>query len=363
MLDLTINIKTHKKNITENNNALNNYISINAEPVQMGDIWVKLYDSDPTIIVGYSSGQGKLQIASNITKINSMSFYTNNSVTSVDFSQATSLSIISDFAFSGCTNLTGDLVIPSNVTSIGIGAFELTSITSLDLSWATSLTTINAWAFQNCSNLTGELVISSNEINIQTETFFRGANFDNLYFLSETPPTSFGTNWQPTVTGKVYVPSEAAKETYLKAENFGFDSSQVQVIGISGKQQFNINEKTKGFQQYTITDQSFIPTKWEIVMTEEEKPEWLSIDNNGLLSWSDQCVAGRYKFKIKAINDLQSYVESAPIFFIVNESIKPKKLNISLILALLILLGIPTILAVGFGVWYLTKKKKTTVKI
>ena len=104
-------------------------------------------------------------------------------------------------------------------------------------------------------------------------------------------------------------------------------------------------------------------------MTEEGaiQPEWLSIDNQGILSWTDQCAVGTYKFKIKATNDLQVSVESAPITFVVNESIEPEptpeKSNIPLILGLLIGLGIPVILAIAFIIWYLTKKKKTTVKI
>ena len=42
---------------------------------------------------------------------------------------------------------------------------------------------------------------------------------------------------------------------------------------------------------------------------------------------------------------------------------EPSKSNTGLILGLILGLGIPTILAVGFGIYYLTKKKKTIVKI
>ena len=170
--------------------------------------------------------------------------------------------------------------------------------------------------------------------------------------------------WQPTVTGKVYVPSEEAKSKYTSAQNFGFTEEQIEVIGVSGKALINIDEKSKGSEQYT-TIGGFSATKWEIVMTEGEQPEWLSIDNQGILSWTDQCVVGTYKFKIKATNDLQASVESAPITFVVNEPIEPEpsKSNTGLILGLLLGLGIPIVLAIGFGIWYLTKKKKTTVKI
>ena len=180
------------------------------------------------------------------------------------------LTSISNSAFYNCKNLTGDLVIPSSVTSIEIGAFSYTGISSLDLSQATSLTTIGERAFESCSNLTGDIVIPSSVTTIGRSAFAINT-IDNLYFSSETPPTSFGSDWQPTLTGKVYVPTEAAKQAYLKAENFGFTEDQIEISS--------------------------------------------------------------------------------------------KNSNTGLILGLLFGLGIPIILVVGFGIWYLTKKKKTTVKI
>ena len=245
---------------------------------------------------------GDIVIPSNVTSIRDDAFY-NTKITSLDLSQATSLTTIEgdgthgdQGAFSYCQNLTGDLVIPSNVTSIGGYAFYNTKITSLDLSQTTSLTTIGRSAFQSCSNLTGDLVIPSSVTSIESRAFaycsnltgdlvipssvekigdmaFSYINLDNLYFLSETPPTSFESYWKPTITGKVYVPSEEAKQAYLKAENFGFSADQVEV----------------------------------------------DLPNN--------------------------------------------KSNTGLILGLIFGLGIPVILAIAFIIWYAIKKKETTVKI
>ena len=305
-----------------------------------------------------------LSNATSLTSIGSRAFV-NTSITSLDLSNATSLTTIDQSAFIGCSNLTGDLLIPSSVTSIGdyafqntnitsldlsnatslisigAGAFRNTNITSLDLSNAKSLTTIGVNSFLNCKNLTGDLVIP-NKVTTIKEWSFSSITLDNLYFLSETPP-SFSLDWQPTLTGKVYVLSEATKNKYISTPNFGFNADQVEIIGVSGKELINIDEKSTGSEQYT-TIAGFSATKWEIVMTEGEKPEWLTIDNQGLLSWTDQCAIGTYKFKIKATNDLQTSIESAPITFVVNESIKPEpepsKSNIPLILGLLIVLGI-----------------------
>ena len=304
---------------------------------------------------------GDIVFPSNITTIKA-NVFKNTKITSLDLSQATSLTTIGDSSFYDCENLTGNLVIPSSVTSIENYAFIATKITSLDLSHATSLISIDSNAFEGLSNLTGDLVIPSN-VTVIGAAAFRNTTFDNLFFISETPP-SFDVSWNPTITGKVYVPSQAAKEAYLSAPNFGFTEDQIEVIEVIGKVSIDIEEKTTGSEQYTSV-QGFNPTKWEIVMTEGEQPEWLSVNKQGLLSWTSGCVIGTYKFKIKATNDSQTSIESAPITFVVNESIKPepKTLNIPLILGLLILLGIPVILAIAFIIWYLTKKREIEVKI
>ena len=311
--------------ITESsNNSLINYVANQTnEQKQMGDITVTV---EGTTITGFvsSSGEGKLIVDSDITKIGSNAFANCTDITSLDLSQATSLTTIGDYAFNYCYNLTGDLVIPSSVTSIGDSAFSHTRFTSLDLSNATSLTTIEQCAFEDCENLTGDLMIPSSVTNIGETAFgncyninsldlsqatslkdigqgsfeicanltgnlvipssvtnigssaffqtritsldlsnatslttinynsfetctnltgdlvipssvtligsyaFSGDVFDNLYFLSETPPT-FDSIWQPTVTGKVYVSSEAAKQAYLSAENFSFNEDQIEI--------------------------------------------------------------------------------------------------------------------------------------
>ena len=303
---------------------------------------------------------GNLVIPSNVTSIGNSAFNSTN-ITSLDLSNATSLTTIGQSAFDACLNLTGNLVIPSSVTSIESSAFKYADITSLDLSQATNLTSIGGSAFSGCKNISGDLVISSSITNIGNNAFNNVNKIENIYFTSENIPT-FGTFWQPTVTGKVYVPSEQAKQAYLSAENFGFTEDQIEIIGVSGKALVNIDEKSAGSEQYT-TIAGFSATKWEIVMTEGEKPEWLTITNQGLLFWTEKSSPGIYKFKIKATNDSQTSVESTPITFIVNALPKPDISNIPLILGLTFGLGIPIILAVGFAIWHLAKKKKTTVKI
>ena len=98
-------------------------------------------------------------------------------------------------------------------------------------------------------------------------------------------------------------------------------------------------------------------------MSEGETPNWLSISEQGILSWTDLCVGGTYKFKIKATDDtFPLSIETNEISLIITKDI-PKKSNWALILALLIGLGIPIILAIAFIIWYLTKKRETEIKI
>ena len=225
--------------ITENtNDSLSNYVmnKANAEPVQMGDIYVNLDDTGK-IIQSYASGEGELVVPNYITEV-------------------------ADQAFNPGTH------------SEAYG-----KISSLDLTNATSLTTIGNEAFMSCfkfsDNPDYQLKIPANVRTIRSMAFFYGlSNFEwDIIFLSKTPP-SFESQWiaQNTFISLVYVPSEQAKQDYLKAPNFTLNEDQIAV-----------SPSTKS--------------------------------------------------------------------------------NLGLILALLFGLGIPIILAIAFIVWYLTKKKKTTVKI
>ena len=322
-----------KKVITENsNNSLNNYIAsqTNAQR-EMGDITVNV---EGTTITGYVSGTGDLVVDSNITTIDIASFQNKQSITSLDLSNATSLTNIRSSAFEECYNLTGDLVIPSSVETIGNLAFS-------------------------------------------------SVNLDNLYFLSETPPTSFGSIWRPAITGKVYVP-QGTTNTYLDDPMFGFDSSQVtewsfdsSSANINGNfNQIDISTtdigssssefSISGCSPETLSQNAFI---WSLIPTGKTQaiPNGLWI-SKGKINWKN-VAQGTYTFKIQSSFDQWSKQSDQTITINVTGDTPvppeptPEKSSIPLILGLLIGLGIPVILAIAFVVWYLTRKKKTTVKI
>lgn len=63
---------------------------------------------------------------------------------------------IGQYAFRGCTKLTGNLAIPSSVTDIGVHAFyNCTGLTGLKL--GSNVTTIGSWAFLFCENMVFDL--------------------------------------------------------------------------------------------------------------------------------------------------------------------------------------------------------------
>ena len=88
------------------------------------------------------------------------SLYIPNSVTS-----------IGNYAFSGCSGFTGSLTIPNSVTTIGQGAFEGCSGFTGSLIIPTSVTTISGYVFHDCSGFTGSLTIPNSVTTIGTWAF------------------------------------------------------------------------------------------------------------------------------------------------------------------------------------------------
>ena len=86
-----------------------------------------------------------------------------------DFTIPSTVTTINDFAMNGCANVTGELVIPNNVQTIGKGAFEKTGFTSLTL--GSSVKEIGQAAFKDCTKMTGDLVIPASVTTIGGNAF------------------------------------------------------------------------------------------------------------------------------------------------------------------------------------------------
>ena len=93
-----------------------------------------------------------LVIGTSCTSIGSSSFYYCTGLTG-SLIIPDSVTTIGDFTFSDC-GFTGSLTIPDSVISIGYAAFQGCSGFNSSLTIPNSVTTIGTYAFQNCSSLT-----------------------------------------------------------------------------------------------------------------------------------------------------------------------------------------------------------------
>lgn len=77
---------------------------------------------------------------------------------------------IPDFAFKDCSNITGEILIPNSVTTIGGCAFyNCAGLTSFTL--GTSLNTIYSWAFRNCSNVSSISIFDTTPAGVYSDAF------------------------------------------------------------------------------------------------------------------------------------------------------------------------------------------------
>ena len=85
------------------------------------------------------------------------------------FTIPSTVTTINDFAMNGCAKVTGELVIPDSVQTIGRSAFEGTGFTSLNL--GNSVKEIGVSAFYKCAAMTGDLVIPTSVTTIGENAF------------------------------------------------------------------------------------------------------------------------------------------------------------------------------------------------
>lgn len=79
---------------------------------------------------------------------------------------------IGSYAFADFSSVSGDLIIPDSVTSIGIAAFQ-SNMSPGYLELGENVETIGAFAFAFCKNLIGNLILPDSVKNIGGHSFFR----------------------------------------------------------------------------------------------------------------------------------------------------------------------------------------------
>ena len=114
-------------------------------------------NNDEVTICGAAEGVTEVQIPYYINyryvvDIRNRAFLNNTEIPSVDFSNIAFLRRIGSFAFSGCTNLGGEVTIPSTVTSFETAAFQnCTSLTSVVIDAQNG--EVPNQCFQGCTSL------------------------------------------------------------------------------------------------------------------------------------------------------------------------------------------------------------------
>ena len=96
---------------------------------------------------------------------------------------------IGKYAFNGCSGFTGSLVIPNGVTTIGERAFYNCSGFTGNLTIPNSVTSINDYAFYGCKGFTGDLIIPNGITSIRDSTFRNCSGFNGSLTIPDSIKT------------------------------------------------------------------------------------------------------------------------------------------------------------------------------
>ncbi|MCB6547160.1 leucine-rich repeat domain-containing protein, partial [Blautia glucerasea] len=200
----------------------------------------------------YNGSDADVVIPDGVTTIGSNVFQNNTTIESVTFPN--SLKEIGDYAFNGCTNLKGELILPDNLETIGSYAFFNCSGITGELVIPDKVTYLPRGTFAGMSGVTA-LTIGSKVNSIYTDSdsshvFYGMTKVETVTFLGATPPSinysgvfyhmlKLKTVYVPEGTYKAY--NKAYKDTmlesvYLKETGGGdFIVSDGELVGYTGE--------------------------------------------------------------------------------------------------------------------------------
>lgn len=199
-----------------------------------------------------------------------------------------SLKVVGNAAFSECYNLSGKIIIPEGVTTVGGSSFEATAIESVELpsslitvtDGAMAIDAIGTHAFENCRSLR-EINIPESVTTIQTSVFsgctslttitlpkgvtwVRGSAFQDCIGLKEIrvhasvpPKADYQAFYRvDTETCKLMVP-EGTRDAYKEADEWkGFDIQEDATLNIQENEINNDSIKVYAVQNGVVIESS-----------------------------------------------------------------------------------------------------------
>jgi hypothetical protein len=131
---------------------------------------------------------GELVIPDAVTTIGNNAFSNCSSFTG-NLVIPNAVTTIGNNAFSGCTGFTGTLTLGSSVTTIGNSAFSGCNGFTGNLTIPNSVTTIGNSAFKNCKYFTGNLIIPNSVTMIGSEAFYGCTRFSGDLIIPNSVTT------------------------------------------------------------------------------------------------------------------------------------------------------------------------------
>ena len=216
----------------------------------------------------------------------SVYFFKGCKLKTIEFPQ--SLKVIGNAAFSECYNLSGEIIIPEGVTTVGVSSFEATAIESVELpsSLVTvtegsmvidaigahafencrslreinipeSVTTIQALVFSGCTSLT-TITLPKGIISVLGNAFQDCTGLKEIRVHASVPPKAYYQAFYRvnTETCKLIVP-EGTRDAYKEADEWKeFDIQEDATLGIGEDEINNDSVKVYAVQNGVVIESS-----------------------------------------------------------------------------------------------------------
>ncbi|MDR3187814.1 MAG: leucine-rich repeat protein, partial [Prevotellaceae bacterium] len=203
-----------------------NYVRYNSQGVTIKDLpsppWWSLKDSIKVVAIEegvthigscafkYFAKLESVSISSSVVTIANEAFFGCASLINIDFAASSSLEVIGESAFSGCSMMLASVTIPASVIAIDKYAFEdCRNLSELTFAAPSSLEAIGEMAFFRCISLRKPVTIPASVATIGNYAFRDCVNLANLTFVEPSSLEAIGEGvfYQCTSLTSVTIPA------------------------------------------------------------------------------------------------------------------------------------------------------------